>query len=123
MPQRPARMCSKCYSTAEIGSSLCTKHKAEPDTRQRSTLKKLYDRKLWRVFTKQSVMARDPQCTEIVNGVRCMQLATDAHHIIDAQEWVALGNDFYDLDNLAGLCHAHHARHTSWRRHGRELGQ
>jgi hypothetical protein len=54
------------------------------------------------------VLARDPLCTFKVNGSRCPRLATDVHHKVDAEEWMALGNDFYDLDNLEGLCHAHH---------------
>jgi hypothetical protein len=124
MGQRAQRMCSKCYQTALPGSPLCAKHKAAPDTRQRSPLKRLYDRKLWRVYTKQAVMMRDAQCTEVVNGTRCPLLATDIHHVVDAIEWVAQHDgderSFYDLDNLAGLCHAHHARHTSLRRHGVE---
>jgi hypothetical protein len=27
--------------------------------------------------------------------------------------WEAQGGDFYDTDNLEGLCHAHHSGHTA----------
>jgi len=124
MGMLPPRMCSKCYATAEPGKTLCFAHRTTPDIRQRSPLKKLYDRKLWRVYTKQAVMLRDPQCSELVNGTRCPLLATDIHHVIDAVDWVEQHDgdemSFYDTDNLAGLCKAHHTRHTSLRHHGRE---
>lgn len=114
MPIRASRQCTRCYNTAELGSNLCSKHiTTAPEKRQRSELRKLYWRKLWRVHTRNAVLSRDAQCTHLTNGTRCMRLATDIDHIIDAETWVAAGNDFFDIDNLHGLCHAHHSSRTA----------
>jgi hypothetical protein len=110
MGMRPPRMCKRCYATAEHGSNTCAAHKVE--VRKRSDLRPLYKCKRWRV-TRMLVLARDAQCTRIDNGVRCPELSTDVHHIIEAEQWTRKGGDFYDADNLAGLCHSHHSRHTA----------
>jgi 5-methylcytosine-specific restriction endonuclease McrA len=69
------------------------------------------------------VLARDPQCTYVdEQGVRCPVLATDIHHVIDAVEWIAMGNDFHDPTNLAGLCHAHHSSETAKRNAAAKAG-
>jgi hypothetical protein len=112
-------MCSKCLATATHGK-YCAAHKDTERQRDRqrqrvnadNPLYKLYKCKLWRVFVRDEVLMRDPQCVEVENGVRCQRLATDIHHVVDADTWVAQGSDFYDTDNLAGLCHAHHSRYT-----------
>lgn len=109
MPARAPRMCSRCLATSAPGSQFCAKHAAQPDTRHpRGLLKKLYDCVLWRFYTRNAVLARDPRCTFLVNGERCWELARDIHHSVDAEEWCAAGHNFYDLDNLVGLCKAHH---------------
>lgn len=114
MGMRPARMCKRCHNTAEQGSNTCAAHKGTDDkNRVRNPLRHLYWRKLWRVITRSAVLARDPFCTYIENGARCMRLATDIDHVIDAVQWVALGNDFFNVDNLRGLCHAHHSKRTA----------
>jgi hypothetical protein len=44
----------------------------------------------------------------------CPLLATDVHHKIRADIWVFdMERNFYDLDNLEALCHAHHSKHTA----------
>jgi hypothetical protein len=109
MGMLPARMCSKCHATAVPGSRFCPKHTAMPEARHpRGPLKRLYDCKLWRVITRNLVLARDPICAFIVNGTRCPRLAQDIHHIVDAEEWMAKGGYFYDTANLCGLCKEHH---------------
>ena len=116
MGMRPNRACKRCYNTAEQGSNTCALHKVEP-IRQRNELRPLYKCKRW-YQTRAHVLARDPVCTwgnyrltDTHPG--CMALSTDCDHVIDAALWVARGNDFYDQDNLRGLCHAHHSRRTA----------
>lgn len=53
--------------------------------------------------TRLVILGRDPVCTE------CHLTASRvAHHVIDARVWVAMGNDFYDESNLAGICEPCH---------------
>lgn len=122
---RPSKMCSKCHRTAALGSRYCTLHAntqaiADKMRKLSSELRKLYNTKMWRVITRNSVLTRDAQCTHLDNGIRCPFLSTDVHHIIEAQLWVAQGGDFYAEDNLVGLCHSHHSRITGsahgWKR-------
>ena len=112
MGMLPLRMCSRCHATAEPGSSQCAKHKAAPDTRQRNELRPKYKCKAWRL-ARLHVLTLDPQCTIVENGTRCPRLATDVHHRVPAELWMARGEDFYDLSNLFSLCHEHHSSHTA----------
>ena len=119
-------MCSKCHATALPGSTYCELHrdaKAQSDKLQKTgnALRRFYNCKLWRVITRSKVLSKDPVCTHIADGKRCPELATDIHHVIDADIWVAQGNDFYDDDNLVGLFKSHHSRHTNqerWKHRG-----
>jgi hypothetical protein len=117
MGMRPPRMCSKCYAIALPGERLCAAHKvtvrqSERD-RKKSPLQKLYNRRAWRL-TRDQVLSDDPQCAFVdSNGVRFPLLATEVHHKIRAEEWVAMDNDFHDSDNLEGVCKAHHSRYTA----------
>lgn len=116
MGMRPPRMCSKCHNTAEPGTSRCAVHKGSDSDRNRvrNPLRHLYWRKLWRVDTRREVLFRDPICTHIENGARCPRLATDIDHVIDAVVWVlTMGRDFFDMENLRGLCHSHHSKRTA----------
>lgn len=72
----------------------------------------MYKCKAWRL-ARLLVIARDVQCTIMENGTRCPRLSTDCHHRVEAREWLAQGGNFYDVANLAGLCHEHHSRHTA----------
>jgi hypothetical protein len=110
MGMRPARMCSKCHQTAVAGGRFCAMHNSLPDSGHgaRGPLEKLYNCVGWRKWTRNAVLFRDPICAFIVNGTRCARLATDVHHKVDAEIFLAQGGDFYDQDNLEGLCHAHH---------------
>jgi len=112
MPQRAQRMCSKCYAQALPGSPRCAAHAQREPNRKRNDLRPLYKCKRWRV-TRMHVLARDVQCTHKENGKQCVQLSTDVHHVVEAEQWVAQGGDFYDQDNLAGLCHPHHSGITA----------
>ncbi len=94
-------------------TNVCAKHAAQPDVRKRNELRKLYWTKLWRVHTRNAVLSRDPVCKHVENGIGCQRLSTDVDHIIDAEVFVAQGGDFYDPDNLRGLCHSHHSRRTA----------
>jgi hypothetical protein len=110
------RMCKRCYQTAVQGTNLCAKHRAAPDTRQRSPLKKLYDCVRWRRYTRNAVLSRDPRCAYEELGTRCWRLGVHVHHVVEAEIWVAAGNDFYDMDNLVGMCQPHHNKVTVSRR-------
>lgn len=106
-------MCKRCYKTALPGQSLCETHAAQPQpTRVRNELRKLYKCKRWYV-TRAHVLARDPVCTWTINGESCPRLSTACDHILDAVQWVEKGGDFYDMDNLRGLCHPHHSERTA----------
>jgi hypothetical protein len=114
-----ARACanSGCYTTRLQGSKFCAKHQnyaAEQDKRRKvaNPLWPLYKCKKW-YQTRAHVLARDPQCTEIVNGIQCPRLSTDACHVVEAQQWMAQGGDFYDQENIRGKCHPHHSRETA----------
>lgn len=113
MGMRPPKMCAKCHNTAVPGSPYCTAHRnsvaiADAQRKAANPLRKLYWTKLWRVITRSAVLVRDPRCAWEEDGPRCWALATEIDHIVDAAQWVAQGHDFYDLDNLRGLCKAHH---------------
>ena len=105
-------MCAKCHQTAQPSERYCAKHKELTAKRDRNELRPLYKCKRWRI-TREVVLDRDTQCTVEEYGRRCPQLSTDVHHVIDALEWVANGHDFYDTDNLQGMCHPHHSSHTA----------
>ena len=119
MGMRAPRMCNKCLATATHGK-YCEQHKDADAQRERTyrnpEIRKLYKNKRWYV-TRRAVLVRDRQCTEIVNGSRCPQLSTDCDHIVRAEDWLSRGGDFYDQDNLTGLCHSHHSAKTA-----REVG-
>lgn len=113
MPQRANRMCSLCHQTTLPGQRHCAKHRAETRNRPRNDLRRLYKCKAW-YQTRTHVIFDQPICTWEENGVRvCPHLSTDVHHVIEAEEWMRNGGDFYDQTNLAGLCHAHHSVHTA----------
>jgi hypothetical protein len=112
MGMRPPKMCAKCHRVALPSERYCAAHKVSAAKRDRNQLRPLYKCKRWRV-TRIVVLDRDTQCTVVEHGTRCLQLSTDVHHVIDALEWVANGGDFYDTDNLQGMCHAHHSSHTA----------
>jgi hypothetical protein len=119
MGMRPLRNCRRCYTAAEPGSNLCAKHAATPEIRQRNDLRPLYKCKKW-YQTRAHVLARDPICRWPPGD--CMALSTNCDHVIDAVVWVAQGGDFYDQDNLRGLCHTHHSQRTA-REQGFAQGQ
>lgn len=122
MGMRPPRMCSRCHATAEPGIAYCAAHRNTKQERERSyaknPLKRLFGRKAWKQ-TRMLVLANDPICVFIEpnTGVRCPRLATDVHHKVQADVWIAQheGNEmsFYDRDNLEGLCHGHHSTYTA----------
>jgi hypothetical protein len=103
----PKRMCSKCLNTAVAGGRFCAQHQAMPDARHGSR-NPLYNTVLWRKWTRQAVLFRDPICCFLTTGTRCPRLANQIHHLIPWETWVAAGNDFCDIENLCGLCKQHH---------------
>jgi 5-methylcytosine-specific restriction protein A len=64
-----------------------------------------YHTQAWRPITRDIVLARDPICME------CHAAAsTEVDHIIPAREYAG---DFYDPDNLQGLCKPCHSAKTA----------
>jgi 5-methylcytosine-specific restriction endonuclease McrA len=118
-------MCRRCHNTALPGTSLCAAHRdtdAAQD-KQRKAANPLraqfdYHCKAWRM-TRQMTLFRYPQCAQKEDfGSRCTRLATEAHHIVNAQIWVEGGGNYLDQDNLVGLCKPCHSRHTAAERNG-----
>jgi 5-methylcytosine-specific restriction protein A len=66
-----------------------------------------YDTAQWR-RTRAFVLARDPVCKSCG---RAASVVCD--HTIRASLWLASGHDFYDLDNLQGLCKRCHDSKTA----------
>ena len=128
MPQRALRLCSKCPALAEPGTRYCPRHRdaqrqADRERRAANPLRQEFNRnsKAWRQ-TRALTLYYYPQCAQISeDGVRCVQLSTDAHHVVRAVDWVAQGGDYMDQSNLVGLCHEHHTQHTQAEIHGREV--
>lgn len=113
MGMRPGRMCAKCHGTPLPGTRYCAKHTAATKARETDAIRRLYDTKAWKV-TRAQVLARDPRCChKDEQGARCWMIATDVHHVIRAELWVLMGRNFFDQDNLEGLCHPHHSAETA----------
>jgi hypothetical protein len=109
MGMLPARMCSKCHQTAVAGGRYCAQHQPMPRLGgSHGTRDPRYQTALWRRWTRQAVLSRDPVCAFVTMGSRCPRLASAIHHVIDAITWTAQGGDFNDTENLCGLCKEHH---------------
>jgi len=117
---RPQKLCAACIRPAMDGSRYCTQHQGLAQQREAeyrdNALRKLYRTRRWRL-TRAQVLHDDPICAHVEGGRRCPWLATNVHHVIRAEIWVARGGDFFDPANLQGLCHAHHSAETA-----REVG-
>jgi hypothetical protein len=117
MPQIPARFCGRCHRTALPGSPpRCAMHQAAPKSPGASSRDARYQTARWRRWTRQAVLSRDALCAFITMGVRCQRLASEIHHIVSAEVWTAAGQDFFDVENLVGLCAEHHGvvRHMAY---------
>jgi 5-methylcytosine-specific restriction endonuclease McrA len=110
MGMLPPRFCGRCAQTALPGSQppRCAQHRTTPKSPGASSRDRRYQLAVWRVHTRRAVLGRDPLCSFLTQGVRCLRLATQIHHIVPADEWTAQGHDFFDLENLCGLCAEHH---------------
>jgi hypothetical protein len=110
MGMLPKRMCGRCLKTALPGPGppRCAMHQATPASPGSSSRDRRYQLAQWRIHTRRVVLGRDALCAFIVNGRRCVRLGTQIHHIIDVITWTAQGHDFFDVENLCGLCAEHH---------------
>jgi 5-methylcytosine-specific restriction enzyme A len=120
MPMRPRVACNVpgCLLTTTRRSGRCAGHerafRAAVDQERGSAAKRGYGRTWQAVRSK--VLVRHPRCqwgSLARDGVPlgwCRERSTDAAHIIPRSE---RGTD--SLDNLRGLCHAHHSAETSAR--------
>jgi len=106
----PWRLCSEpgCRLAA-IPGGRCVGHgrarKRAADARRPSAYERGYTSATWR-RQRAATLKRDPICSE--SG--CGQPSTDADHIVPREQG---GSDA--LENLVGLCHAHHSAKTAGR--------
>ncbi len=90
-----------------FGARFCVAHRSLEHPREEDEFRKQYKTVRWRA-TRAAVLQRDPVCLDCRKAA-----ATVADHVIDARAWVAMGRDFYDMDNLAGKCQPCHDRRTA----------
>jgi 5-methylcytosine-specific restriction endonuclease McrA len=122
MGMRPLRMCCKCLATALPGTSYCAAHTGREINRWRVAPPHNHSSKAWRQAREECFYRYNDQCAQLDgSGTRCLNPATEAHHIVPWQQWVKQGNDYLDQDNLVALCKACHARHTVAERTGHPL--
>jgi hypothetical protein len=105
--------CRTCGKASDNGTSYCKLHVADSRiaaraydkfVRAKDEIAKLYHTTLWRRF-RDSILARNPICALIVNGVQCTHAATLVHHIISPRQRRDL---FTTASNVAPLCADHH---------------
>jgi hypothetical protein len=139
MPMKPNRMCSQCLATALPGTNRCALHPIT-DRRVRGSEQALRHTARW-LRCRKRIVWRDVQCqcgaepsaerlaelgSELSSapvscgmnhGGRCLQLAVDVHHIVDAAD-LPIDTENGDTEayfwegNLVGLCHDCHSRIT-----------
>lgn len=111
MPQKPPRVCAKSGCSALTTNTYCETHRdysrRKWDERRNKELRKLYSTVRW-YTTRRLIFERDPVC------VKCHRMPSAiCDHAIPAVKWVALGNDFFDMSNLAGMCKPCHDSKTA----------
>jgi len=133
MPIRPPRTCKHggCFAGTTAANGLCDKHQgddaaADKARKDADPYRHLSNRKLWRVYTRDSVMMRcGGFCERIVDGKRCTQVATDIHHVVKADKYIKQhGGDedaYFDEANLRGVCASCHQWLTVGEREGRDV--
>ncbi len=123
MPLRPTRICCRCHRDALPQSSFCEIHKnarAQEDAERKEKYKRPHNSnsKAW-LHTRDECFYRYLNiCAQLTNGVRCTELATEAHHIEPWHKLVARGIDYLDQRYLVALCKQHHTLHTVAERTG-----
>lgn len=116
MPTSPQRLCRNCSNRA-IANGYCQQHQVTNRTteyrklydknRQSTAHRLLYKTAKW-LRTRLIVLGRFPLCQSC--GHRA---STVVHHDVDAAEWIARGESFYDMANLLAWCKPCHDAHTS----------
>jgi 5-methylcytosine-specific restriction protein A len=107
MPIRAKRPCKYQPCPNLVDSGYCDLHEAKVADRRRQeqnddAFRPFYKSKRWET-TRLVVLHRDLICQE------CKKTAAKVvHHVVDARIWVGRGNDFYDEENLQGLCEPCH---------------
>ncbi len=108
-------MPSRAPIACHCGTLNCQKHTGKEESNEwdrwrkrvgNDAMVKLYKCKRW-YMTRRQVLARDQVCVACNNA-----LSTDCDHVIDARVWVSNGRDFYDQENLQGLCSPCHSKKT-----------
>lgn len=96
----PTCLETRCPILVERGARYCPAHGA---------FRALYKTARWQAVRKQ-VLSEQPLCVDCQDQGHTTA-ATDVDHIVRATH---AGLDrFFDRDNLAGRCHAHHAQKTA----------
>lgn len=112
MPSLPLRKCGEGGCKALVESGRCAKHRGNYEQQRNvDPLRSLYRTARWR-DTRATVIKRDPICKI---GIRCVKTfgrrmpSTDADHKRRARDV----DDFFDMNNLQGACHADHSLKTA----------
>lgn len=118
MPTRAKQQCNQAGCRELTDARYCAAHQRDnthradrqafDQQRQNDPHRKLRAGSQWR-RTREFVLARDPICCDCHR-----EASVEVDHIIMARLWCAtLTNDYYDTNNLQGLCHSCHSRKTA----------
>jgi 5-methylcytosine-specific restriction protein A len=109
MPMKPKSPCLQQGCGALVDRGRCPAHTIERTQqtyaeRNADPVSKLYRTAAWSNFRKY-FFRRHPICQRVIDGVRCLRIATLLHHKKSPRECPDL---FLDEDNVVALCAAHH---------------
>jgi hypothetical protein len=115
-PMRALKPCAKagCPALVAGGGNRCPLHlesynsKRDAERRETDESWLLYQTPRWRKFRKW-FLARNPICQRIIDGKRCMTIATAVHHRIAVREHPEL---LCDAEHCVALCAGHHHHHA-----------
>lgn len=111
MPQKPLRVCAKSGCSTLTTNTYCETHRdcnrRKWDERRNKELRKHYSTARWQA-TRRLIFERDSLC------LSCKRMASVVvDDVIPAVKYVANGGDFFDMDNLQGMCKPCHDSKTA----------
>lgn len=106
-PAAPLRYCAMPGCRAIVPAGRCAQHQPREGDRPNVDVRKLYRSPRW-ARLRRSVQQADPFCASCRSEGR-LEVWTDLDHIQPHRGDLAR---FWDVTNLAGLCHRHHAQKT-----------
>jgi hypothetical protein len=112
MPTRAKSPCLQHGCGALVDRGRCPAHTIERTQqtyaeRNAEPISKLYRRAAWSNF-RTYFFRRHPICQRVIDGVRCLRIATLVHHRLSPKERPDL---FLDEENCRALCAEHHHAH------------